>query len=187
MLTFAKQYAGGKYSQFGEAGIIDEVLRRINRTGGVSVEFGAPTKQYCSNTFHLSERWGKYWFDINPTDPDVVKREITADNINDLPHCHLLSMDTDGPDYELWMAYKGRPDIVVIEINSSLPPKDFYYRSDKGASYITMLSLGIAKGYFLVCHTGNLVFLRNEYRSLFPEIIGDGVKNWKEYFNTSYL
>jgi hypothetical protein len=63
-----------------------------------------------------------------------------------------------------------------------------YHNSiDQGASYKTMVELGIEKGYFLLAHTGNLVFVDKQYRKLFPEIQGDGLKNADLYFNRSWL
>lgn len=186
MLTFAKQYSGNVYSQCGEDGIISECLRRIGLTSGVSVEFGAPTKEYCSNTFMLPDSWEKYFYDVNPTGKGVIKKEITEENINDLPACNILSMDTDGMDYRLWEVYKGRPDIVVIEINSSLPPDHDYFSPDKGCSYQLMVKLAIKKGYFVLCHTGNVVALLHKYRELFSEVEGDGLSNLDEYFNKSW-
>lgn len=189
MLTFADKYKdNGPYSQFGEWGLIEEIRKRIGLISGTSVEFGAPTREYCSNTMHLPEdHWRKYFYDINPTDQNVIKKEINPGNINELPECNILSMDTDGPDLILWQAYTGTPDIVIIEINSSLPPDRDYYNFASGCSYKLMVETGIAKGYFIVCHTGNCIFLLNKYRSLFAEIEGDGLSNWPLYFNTAHL
>lgn len=189
MLTFANKYKGGQYSQNGEAGIIDECIKRIGFIGGVAIEFGAPTKQYCSNIYHLYEnpQWTCLFLDDNPQEEGINKVTITPDNINKLPPCTILSMDTDGEDYRLWQAYKRKPDIVIIEINSSLEPMREHFNSTNGASYITMLKLGIEKGYFLLCHTGNMIFLLDKYRELFPEIEGTGVLNWEYYFNKSWI
>lgn len=187
MLTFYDKYKGGEYSQNGEAGIIDECIRRIGLISGVAIEFGAPTKRYCSNIYHLSEEWDCLYYDIDPKEGGITKMMITPDNVNTLPPCTIISMDTDGEDYRLWQAYKGKPDIVIIEINSSLDPMKDHFSSLTGASYITMLKLGISKGYFLLCHTGNLIFVLNKYRPLFPEITYDGILNWQEYFKTDWL
>lgn len=187
MLEFAKKYGGGEYSQFGEAGIIDEILKRIGLKSGTSIEFGAPSMTYCSNTFHLPAGWNKLYYDMNSNEPGIIQKTITPENVNDFPDCQVWSCDCDGPDYELWQAYKGRPDVVVIEINSSLQPDQMYYSRDKGASYATMAALAIAKGYFVVCHTGNIIAVLDKHRALFPEIVGDGIKNWVDYFNTSHL
>jgi hypothetical protein len=50
-----------------------------------------------------------------------------------------------------------------------------------------MVKLAIEKGYFLLAHTGNLVFVDKQYRKLFPEVKGDGVKNFHEYFKCDWL
>lgn len=186
MLDFVKRYGRNIFSQNGENGIIDEVLTRIGKDHGTAIEFGAPSREYCSNINHLLE-WNLWFYDVNPFDPYVHRKEITPDNVNELPRCDLLSIDIDGNDYEVWKAYKGTPDIVVIEINSSLPPMSKWFSTDKGSSYITMLLLGLEKGYFLLAHTGNLIFVRGERRGLFPEVVGDGLSNWEEYFNKSWL
>lgn len=186
MLDFVKQYGGGQYSQNGEAGIIDECLRRIKPQLKIAVEFGAPNRTFCSNIYHLDD-FDKYFYDIDPHDEHVTRKEITAENINDLPNCSVISMDTDGMDYKLWEAYNGRPDVVIIEINSSLSPEVYHWSQEKGCSYALMNKLGEHKGYFLLCHTGNLIFILNEHRGLFPEITLDPIINHQQYFNTSWL
>lgn len=165
------QYAdNGLYSQQGEAGIINEALKRMNIPHGISVEFGAPTREYCSNTLHLEEKgWICYFFDENPSDPFVMLKRITPENINTLPDCQVMSIDCDGPDYDLWAAYNGKPDIVVIEINSSLDPERDYYSPDKGCNFSWMNKLAELKGYFLLCHTGNNIYVLNKYKELFPD------------------
>ncbi len=188
MLTFYDKYKGGDYSQNGESGIINECLKRIGLIKGSAVEFGAPTKEYCSNIFHLPNTFKKFWFDISPQEQGILKTEITPLNINEIiPDCNLLSIDIDGNDYAVWESYKGQPDIVIIEINSSFAPTVDHFSKNEGSSYRTMLKLGISKGYFLVCHTGNLIFVKEKYKGLFKEIPGNGVDNWQLYFNTSWL
>lgn len=189
MLTFAQKYKGGDYSQNGEAGLIDECIKRIGLIGGVAVEFGAPTKTYCSNIYHLSktDTWACHWFDNDPKEKGITKLFVTSENVNTLPRCTVISMDTDGSDYDLWKAYKGKPDVVVIEINSSIRPLEQHSSRERGASYITMVQLGISKGYFLLCHTGNLIFVLNRYKKLFPEIDADPIEDFFLYFNSSWL
>ncbi len=189
MITFAAKYAHNIFSQFGENGIIDECIKRIAPLRRVAVEFGAPTREYCSNINHLTN-WKCHFFDINPSDPYITKAEITPANVNDIiPPCSVLSIDVDGNDYNIWKAYTGKPDIVVIEINSSVPPMDAAPVSDllHGTGYLPMVRLGIEKGYFLICHTGNLIWCLNKYRELFPEIIGDPEIDYELYFNKSWL
>lgn len=189
MLDFVKRYGINIHSQFGEDGIISEILKRLKLNHGVSVEFGAPTKTYCSNTANLDNLWQKFYYDIDPAETGIMKKEITPANINELPGCDIISIDIDGNDYNIWFAYKGKPRIVIIEVNSSVLPTENLPVSDlqHGTCYKQMLLLGIAKGYFLVCHTGNMIFVDKKYRSLFPEITGDGLSNYELYFNRSHL
>lgn len=187
MLTFAEKYHANYYSQFGEDGILREIIRRLPPLDRVCVEFGGHDGYFCSNTRRLIELgWTGFMYDKNPQG-DVIKKTITPENVNELPVCDLISMDTDGPDLILWQAYNHSPSIVVIEINSSLPPDRDYYNFASGCSYKLMVETAISKGYFVVCHTGNIIAVLNKYRDLFPEIIGDGLENWPEYFNTSHL
>lgn len=182
MKTFVKKYGFNVTSQNGENGIIAEVLRRIQITGGVAIEFGAPTKEYCSNIFPLDENWNKMYFDTNPQEHGIVISEVTPENVNDLPNCDVLSIDIDGNDFNVWKAYKGKPAIVVIEINSSLDPYIEFFHPSRGSSFITMNRLAEDKGYFLLCHTGNCIYVLNENKFLFPEITIEG-----EYFNHKWL
>lgn len=189
MKTFREKYQGGEFSQNGEQGILDEILRRLNLTGGTAIEFGAPTKQYCSNIFHLGPGWEKIYYDPDPNDNGIIQMYVTVDNVNSLPACQVLSIDIDGQDHDVWAAYNGNPPVVIIEINSSYPPTSPGPISDPkhGTAYWPMMALASEKGYFLVCHTGNLVLCRNEYRDLFPEIIGNGIDNYNEYFKSEWL
>lgn len=191
MLDFQDKYGSNITSQNNENGLLSEIINRIapKLHYGLAVEFGAPTREYCSNIFPLTDRLEKRYFDINPNENGIEKAEITPDNVNDiLPSgIFLLSIDVDGPDYHIWKALKQTPQIVVIEVNSSILPPDEIIPGDRGASYMAMLKLGIEKGYFLVCHTGNMLFCRNEFRYLFSEVVGDGITNWTEYFNRSHL
>lgn len=170
-MRFEQIYGYKGFSQNGEQGVISEVLKRIGKSVGISVEFGAPNEKFCSNTYFLKERgWVTHFYDINPQSESVEKREITPENVNDLPRCNVLSIDVDGGDYEIWKAYNHRPDIVIIEIDSSIEPWKKEFNSNGGASFYAMLSLGIRKGYFLLCHTGNMIFTKEEFIHLFPEV-----------------
>lgn len=81
----------------------------------------------------------------------------------------LLSIDIDSHDFLVWKSLERyRPKIVIIEINSGIDPKreDSYFGSltytEGGTSYLPMLRLGSEKGYTFLCHTGNMIFIRND-------------------------
>ena len=94
-------------------------------------------------------------------------------NKTELPHdFDILSIDIDGNDYMVWKSFNNyKPKIVIIEANSAIP-NDIEYvggeiiESDhsivEGSSCLSLLKLGVEKGYTLICHTGNMIFVRND-------------------------
>lgn len=188
MVNFVQKYSSNIHSQNGEDGIIAEILRRINFNRPITtVEFGGADGFYCSNTANLNGQTKKYYYDIDPKADFVKKAEVTPENINDLPICDLISIDIDNNDYHVWKSMTQKPAIVVIEINSGYDTSKWIIPGNEGTSYLPMVSLGVKKGYFLVCHTGNLVFVDMKYKGLFPEIDGDPITNAHLFFNKSWL
>lgn len=215
MLTFAAKYAKNIFSQFGEDGIIEEVLRRLKITDGSICEFGAHDGKFCSNSRNLillgwealliegnAELAKNCWHLYN--DPQYRDRVqvfcdfVTPENVNGMLYREdtqpfiILSIDVDGIDGAIWGAYEPYvpgPAIVIIEINSSLDPlSDVFADPERGSSYKSMLELGISKGYFLLCHTGNMIFVKNEHQHLFPESRGKyPLKDIDLFFNKSWL
>jgi len=183
--SFAKNYQ----SQFGEDGIIEEIFKRLGITKGWTVEFGAMDGGRLSNTYHLIEQNDRFrgvfiegdsvWFDeLNHICSRYPKRMIPvckyvqlagADSLQSIlsetlipKEFELLSIDVDGWDYHIWSNFQWyTPKIVIIEVNSSFLP-DVEYISSNGTSFLGMLRLGVSKGYILVCHTGNMFFVRND-------------------------
>lgn len=176
-----KDFGFNVYSQNNEDGILEEVLNRIKPKNKTCVEFGGADGYFCSNTANLRDNkgWKSYMYDFNAVPGLVESKMITVDNINELPKCSVLSIDTDGPCYTLWDAYTGKPDVVIIEINSSLPPDEPFYSPEKGSSFCGMNALAAVKGYFLLAHTGNCLYILNKHKDKFPDA--------DETFNTSWL
>lgn len=205
MLKFYTKYGKNyTYSQNGEEGIIEECLKRMKIETGNCFEAGGHDGRWCSNTalliekgwtakfveadFDLYQKCCANWRHVS----DRVKSTcsfVDTGNINAFvgDDTDVVSLDTDGHDLEIFRAMKAKPKILIIEINSGFPPEVNHSSVEQGASYRTMVELGIEKGYFLLCHTGNLVFVDKQYRKLFPEIQGDGLKNADQYFNRSWL
>lgn len=226
MLTFAKKYEDNKFSQFGEDGILKEILSRLNIVTGKCCEFGAHDGKFCSNTRRLIlDGWSAKLIECDPnlfdrlvklykqpthlnpsgegirTVPirnDVVlnNRAVTMDNVNELvpQDLDVLSIDVDGIDYWLWDQYTGKPAVVIIEINSSLDPLSQVAGDPQhGSSYAAMWRLAVSKGYFLVCHTGNMIFVDWKYFDLFPELKNQEtndpyhpIKDMNLFFNISW-
>ena len=204
MLTFYSKYAGNvTYSQNGEEKLLIEVLRRLKLETGCAVEFGGHNGKYLSNTALLIDNgWsGKFIeadYDLweqccnNWAGNERVKSVCSMVNAGNVgafvdETCDVVSIDVDGLDYQIFQAMEAKPKVVIIEIDSSIPPDADRFNSESGAGYLPMVKLGIEKGYFLLCHTGNLVFVDKKYRKLFPEAKGDGIKNSEEYFRTGWL
>lgn len=203
MKTFVEQYGYNHFSQNGEDGVITETIARIGMKQGICCEFGSHDGTYCSNTANLIVNgWRGKMIEgdemlfnqlinnrILPEDLDCENAFVTPENVNRLvpKGTNVLSIDIDGNDYEVWRAYKAKPAIVIIEINSSFHPDERHFSKELGCSYTQMVELGEMKGYFLLCHTGNLIFVDDFYRKYFPEVKGSPIENHVEYFKTDWL
>lgn len=205
MLSFLHQYAKDYvFSQNGEEGVILEALIRIDVNKGHCVEIGGADGRFCSNTALLLQH--DYWTglfveaDYNlylkckenwKDDPRVRSQCSYVDerNINAFvdDRCDLLSLDTDGGDYRIFCGMKARPKIVIVEIDSSLPPDKEVFNADGAAGYWAMTVAALERGYFVLCHTGNLVLLRQEYGHLFPEIDKHPLVDYEHFFNDAWL
>ena len=205
MLSFLNKYAKNYFaSQNGEEGLLFEILSRLDLASGFCVEAGGSNGMFCSNTALLlkSQGWRGLFVEYNwnlhlesksnwADNPNVRHQcsKVDGDNINAFvkDDCDLLSLDTDGLDYEIWAGLKAKPKIVIIEIDSSIPPGVLTRDDGLACTYEHTVRLGLAKGYFLLVHTGNLIFIDNKYRKLFPEVKGDGLSNSELYFNRSWV
>lgn len=203
VLDFVAKYAANVHSQNGEDGIVSEIFNRLQITFGNCVEVGGNDGHWLSNSRNLIEHgwsgvfveteWSLYlqckynW--QHRRDVECICSRVDGHNINAfVTHkCTFFSTDTDGPDYEIFNGLKARPEVVIIEIDSSIPPDSDSFNADGGAGYRPMTQLAMEKDYFLVAHTGNLVLVKTQHRSLFPEIIGNGIENAGLYFNRGWL
>lgn len=205
MLSFFNKY--GKcytYCQNNEEGILEEILNRIDMPNKNCVEVGGNNGIWLSNTawlikekgfsglmveadYDLWEQSCKNWQGVDRV--RSICSMVSAANINAFINddCDIASIDTDGIDYQIFQAMEAKPKVVIIEIDSSIPPDADRFNNAGGAGYLPMVKLGLSKGYFLLSHTGNLVFVDKKYRKLFPEIKGDGLKNAVDYFRTCWL
>ena len=145
--TVYKQYNKNIYSQDGEDGIIEELLKRLNIETGWVCEFGAWDGIHLSNTFNLVQNKNfnavfiegdkiKYKDLLNTVNkfPKIIPIEAyvdhndTSDSLDnilertDIPtDFDILSIDIDSYDYQIWKSVKVyKPKIVIIEINSSV-------------------------------------------------------------------
>jgi hypothetical protein len=196
----ALQYRQNVFSQNGEDGIFQTLLSRIQDPSNWVCEFGAWDGIQCSNTFRLvkekqynavyiegREDYFQLLLDTAAKYTTIVplhtmvgyEGENTLDSILDNTEIPLdidiLSIDIDSCDYQVWKAVeKYTPKFVIIEINSAVSPiEKNYIHGDgvEGAGFYPMVHLGLSKGYTLICHTGNLIFVRNDIKHLYTDLI----------------
>jgi hypothetical protein len=129
------------FSQFGEDGIIQFLVRNVPLDRKIFVEFGADNYNVESNTRFLltNDNWTGLIIDGSEDAIQSVKRSatyvlydlravtafITRENINELlassgitGEIGILSIDVDGNDYWIWEAIDVvNPAIVIVEYN----------------------------------------------------------------------
>ena len=133
------------FSQWGEDGIIQYLLKHIPIERTIFVEFGVENYIESNTRFLLTNnQWSGLVIDGSAENIDYIRRDqlywatnlqavhafITKDNINDIISKNdiigdigLLSIDIDGNDYWVWEAIKTiSPRIVICEYNSHFGP-----------------------------------------------------------------
>ena len=180
------------------------------------VEFGAWDGKLSSNTFSLVEHgWNAIYIEGDPNRyqslkataaeyPSIIPINSYVSPITDsdrsldsllsstnLPlDFDILSIDIDSFDLHVWESTtRYTPKIVVIEVNSSFPPGTMYRYGDgsiTGSSFSSTLIVGLRKGYELVCHTGNMIFVRRDLIS-FLGFDSRYFENPDLLFNNSWL
>ena len=183
-------------SQFGEAGVILEVLKRINKIGLV-VEIGAGCDY--GNCYELaSQGWETLFVEIDATsfiklrnkfshlnNVSCINAAVNRYNINSIipKHVLFLSIDIDSNDYWIWEALNSTPLFVVVEINAAFPPpqkKVMHYDENYvwdgtnyyGASLSAFYDLAKSKDYILIGTDSiqlNAYFVHKSVKHLFKE------------------
>ena len=128
------------YSQWGEDGILQHLLRYVPISNKVFVEFGVENYLEANTRFLMvKDKWTGLVMDGSEVNIDYIKQDdiswrfnlkaqqafITRENINDLIRANgisgeigLLSIDIDGNDYWVWEAIDVvAPTIVIVEYN----------------------------------------------------------------------
>ncbi len=128
------------YSQWGEDGIIQYLIKNIEMPRKIFVEFGVENYTECNTRFLLvNNNWSGLIIEGKQEHTDSIKRSslywrynlkainsfVTAENIDEILESNglsgeigVLSIDVDGNDYWIWKAISvSQPIIVVIEYN----------------------------------------------------------------------
>lgn len=143
------EYSDSAYSQFGEDGIIAEILRRLESAvalDGWCAEFGAWDGLHLSNTCKLirERSYSAVLIEGDPARAEELARNFPEQNV--LKVCRFvnfegpdsldrifsetpipsdfdfLSIDVDGVDYYIFESLRNyRPKVVCIEFNPSIP------------------------------------------------------------------
>jgi hypothetical protein len=134
------------FSQNGEDGILQFLVRHVPISRKIFVEFGVENYTESNTRFLLvNDNWAGLVLDGSPENVGYIRRDpiywkhnlkaeqafITRDNINTLFSANgvsgeigILSIDIDGNDYWVWEAIDAvNPAIVVIEYNSRFGPR----------------------------------------------------------------
>lgn len=189
-------YASNVYSQYGEDGMISEILRRIGIDGGVAVEFGCSDGVACSNTANLwknsNQKWAALLIDVDHnyilelqknlegTLADYKIAEVTPGTVDSLINSasvEVMSIDIDGDDFWVFCAMKCRAKVLIIEYNKTIPPHlDLVPQLGEklGIGSRTLVSAAEQRGYtFLGLTEGNCIFVDTSYAHLFDDIEKD--------------
>lgn len=133
------------FSQWGEDGIIQYLIRAVETPGTTFVEIGVGDYRESNTRFlAVNDNWRGLIIDSGTAHKDflrggetgwrygidAVSSFVTRDNVNDVigaagigGDVGLLSIDVDGVDYWLWEAIdRIEPRIVIVEFNSILGP-----------------------------------------------------------------
>ena len=159
-------------------------------------EFGAWDGKHSSNTFALVEKYNfnavyiesdKHKFKnllktaekfpaIIPINLKVEKHKSNNNSLDNIlsktkitKYFEILSIDIDSYDLDVWESLENyNPKMVIIEINSSIPPGILQKHGFKtqGNSFSSALVTAKNNGYKLVCHTGNCIFIRKDLINL---------------------
>lgn len=129
------------FSQWGDDGIIQYLIRKIDIPCKTFIEFGVENYKESNTRFLLiNDNWSGLVIDSSEKNIQFIKNDsiswkydikavnafIDADNINDListagftSEVGILSIDIDGIDYWIWKAITVvNPVVVIIEYNS---------------------------------------------------------------------
>lgn len=191
-------YASNTYSQFGEDGMLAEVLKRLRVERGICVEFGAWDGVYHANTAKLWKEHGwkavlieadgerfKTLLEKTKDHDCICLNEMVANEgehsleailaRENIAHVDVLSIDIDGDDWYVFDSLKTlKPRVILCEYNPTMPPEVSLVGesgSRFGCSARALTELAERKGYALVGMTDtNGIYVRKEDAGAFADL-----------------
>lgn len=185
-------YRANVTSQFGEDGVIREILRRLGEGERHCLEFGAWDGRRHSNTWSLwhERAWSAVLIEGHPQRfatlranlanfprAQALQAYVTADGegrldallarLGEPKPVDVMSIDIDGDDYHVFAAIcENLPRIALVEFNPTCPPGAEIVQEKGGrfgCSAWSLLQLAQHKGYALAaCTDTNLILVRAE-------------------------
>lgn len=139
--TCINDYEFSVFSQWGDDGIIQFLIDKIDIKNSIFIEFGVENYEEANTRFLLlNNNWSGLIMDSSKSNIDHIKNHeiywkydltakeafVNAENINELivdsnfeGDIGLLHIDIDGNDYWVWKALNiVNPDIAIVEYNS---------------------------------------------------------------------
>ena len=105
--------------------------------------------------------------DMENSIDDILEKSkfnITSDNFS------LMSIDIDSYDYYVFKSIeKYFPKVLIFEVSSGYPFDEHFLSESKGCSIKVAYELGVEKGYKMICHCGNVIFVRNDLTHKLPD------------------
>ena len=105
--------------------------------------------------------------DMENSIDDILEKSkfnVTSDNFS------LMSIDIDSYDYYVFKSIKKYfPKVLIFEVSSGYPFDEYFLSESKGCSIKAAYELGIEKGYKMICHCGNVIFVRNDLTHKLPD------------------
>jgi hypothetical protein len=176
-------------SQFGEDGIINECLRRLDISyDGTAFDVGASDGRECSNTLELRDVFN--WKRILVEADDVLFKRIERHK-NDLAmhkmltptgsssidflaggrKIDFLSLDIDGNEFEVLRCMEAKPRLICAEFNQTIPWQYDVWSAGIGCSLSALCKVMQHKGYGFIGATHcNAFYVRAADLKLFNDI-----------------
>ena len=130
---------------------------------GASFNVDKDSNEYNDETW-IKEREQE---DAEPTIDNILEKSkfnITSDNFS------LMSIDIDSYDYYIFNSIeKYFPKVLIFEVSSGYSSDIDFISESKGCSIKSAYELGVEKGYKMICHCGNVIFVRNDLIHKLPD------------------